>query len=886
MSPRRRSDSRRRRLVVARNTLLAVFIVSMAVSVYPGQSGAASAVGAAGSDTALPLTDSALTVGGRGAFAGVKVTVNQTQKLVNQAVSITWTGAAPTVQGPGRFGRNFFQIMQCWGDDDGTNPDNPGPSPEQCQAGAATAKYGGGGSTAFPNGLATTRVISRSDWQNYDPAVGTLDSRTTNVWRNFVAVDGTTVGIHVDPTYNPQSATAGASFWLNPYFNATTTNEIAAAATSPDGTGSELFTVDTGLEAPGLGCGQKVEPVRGGQPRIPKCWLVIVPRGDPVAENAGTPFENSADQSGVSTSPVADQPWKSRIAIPLAFNPVDSPCSIDAKDRRIVGSELIGLAISSWQPALCATPGAPPFVFGTVPDEGARQQIATPTVGAPGMAIVPRALSATDRAKPTLYAPVSLSGVVIGFNVERKLRLDAPTAETPLAGVRAADINLTPRLVAKMLTQSYTTQVDILGNAGYPWESGNPADLVEDPDFVQFNPEFAYLSAGYSKNFGGLMMPVLNSDSAKEVWEWILADPEAKAWLDGQADQWGMKVNPIYSTKASSNTNGVAFAIDGPPSNFPKADPHCLQEATLPSGVVPTPLCATDWLPYSNGMRDGARIARIATDGAKTALNPFAASADQAWVRDDPQLLGFKSMFALTDSSSAALYGLQVAKLSRAGDTGPSRTFIAADNAGLTKALEAMRPGSDASVLEPDPTIKVAGAYPLASLSYAMIRPLDLDQTARRDYSNFIRYAAGPGQHSGLDPGDLPPGYTPLPQSLRDQATAAAGRVVTLQPAAVSEAGPPVESGATSASSGQGGSSFPSSRTPATTPVVAVAPPADAGPAAASTANVGPLTPILALARNRFFIPALAGAGVVAALLALEITKRPRRAGSRKGPGV
>ena len=28
-------------------------------------------------------------------------------------------------------------------------------------------------------------------------------------------------------------------------------------------------------------------------------------------------------------------------------------------------------------------------------------------------------------------------------------------------------------------------------------------------------------------------LPDGNSDAAQQVWEWILADPEAKAWLDG-----------------------------------------------------------------------------------------------------------------------------------------------------------------------------------------------------------------------------------------------------------------------------------------------------------------------------------------------------------------
>jgi phosphate transport system substrate-binding protein len=41
--------------------------------------------------------DSAITLSGKGAFANLKVTVNQTKNLVNQAVGVSWTGAVPTL---------------------------------------------------------------------------------------------------------------------------------------------------------------------------------------------------------------------------------------------------------------------------------------------------------------------------------------------------------------------------------------------------------------------------------------------------------------------------------------------------------------------------------------------------------------------------------------------------------------------------------------------------------------------------------------------------------------------------------------------------------------------------------------------------------------------
>jgi hypothetical protein len=375
---------RRLQLAIAVPSVMALALLTFAAPA----TGSAGAPGSAGTDTSLPATDSQVTVSGRGPFADLEITINQTRNLVNQAVSLTWTGGRPTIEGPGRFGGNYLQILQCWGDDDGTNPANPGPPPEQCVQGAVGGVYGGLPGGVYPGGFTISRVINRTGWPNHDPAVGVADPRTTNVWRPFRAVHGTVIDVHTDPDFNP--SVLGGNFWLNPYFNVVTTNEIAGAVTSEEGTGSELFTIDTGVESSGLGCGQRVEPLAGGGFREPQCWLVIVPRGTPEEENVGTPFEENASQFGVVTSPLAPTAWEHRIAVPLGFNPVDSACSINAADRRMTGSELFVSALANWQPSLCASGDRPPYVFGTVSDALARQQLLSGAAGAAGMAVTPR----------------------------------------------------------------------------------------------------------------------------------------------------------------------------------------------------------------------------------------------------------------------------------------------------------------------------------------------------------------------------------------------------------------------------------------------------------------------------------------------------------------
>jgi hypothetical protein len=194
-----------------------------------------SRVGLQGTDVALPTTDSAVTVQGRGEFENLAITVNQTANLTRQAISIRWTGGTPTVVGTGVIEDQFLQIFQCWGDDDGTNPSNPGPPPEQCV-------YGGDDSVANPRNLpvslgVATRVIASDSWPGFDPNVGYYvppdpvfpDPDLSLVWRPFRSVGGDVINAQVNPAYdvrNPQG-----DRWLNPFFNQTTSNEVTAAQT-------------------------------------------------------------------------------------------------------------------------------------------------------------------------------------------------------------------------------------------------------------------------------------------------------------------------------------------------------------------------------------------------------------------------------------------------------------------------------------------------------------------------------------------------------------------------------------------------------------------------------------------------------------------------------
>lgn len=885
------------RVVLSRIVAPPLLLIGVVTAIAWPVAGAGPEPGSQGTDTALAPTDSAVTVRGRGPFSDLRITVNQTSNLTNQAVSVTWTGGRPTISGPGRFAGNYLQVFQCWSDEPETIDSTVGPPPEQCAQGATAAVYGGVSGAPFPSGYALSRIISRKDWLDYDPAVGVADPVTNEIWMPFRAVDGTVVNAHTNGNFNPSEV--GGQFWLNPYFNIVTTNEIAGGVTGPDGRGAELFEVHTGIQSAGLGCGQRVLKDDAGQVTTPQCWIVVVPRGTPSEENVGASPDvvSRPDQFGVFTSPLSPGAWQHRIAIPIDFNPVDPPCSLSDVERRISGNEIAFQAVESWQPLLCAGGELPPFSYAPVGDTTARQQIANPSTGAAGMAVFQRPLDAAQRDPddPVVYAPLTASGLVIGFNVERTPKPSAPDAEQSLQGVRIASINLTPRLVAKLLTQSYVQSVSIVRPPDYDWLASNAFHLGNDPDFVQFNPEFAMLDVLNGRPFSGLQLPVGNSDAAAQVWEWVLSDVEARAWLDGNADEWGMVVNPIYSTNPEINPTGYAFGAPTPES-FPKADPYCYQAVT-PSGAsyVPPALCGTDWIPYVRSLSEAAQITRAAADRPRIVRNPFAQSASEAWSRELPQQIGQKTMLALTDTASAHKFGLQTARLSRAGDGGKDREFIDPTDASLSLGLDALESVDDPAVLEPVPTVDAPGAYPLTVLSYAAVAPLSLDQQARDDYAAFLEYALGPGQVQGQELGLLPAGYVPLPEALRTQGLQAADKVRTLTPPPAEPPSPPDPPPATlpTVAAPPPTSRAPSTRARAeaapdvegdTAPTTEPSPPDTTQPVDDTEADEEAPTPTsVSTAKTktgpiRYVVPSVGIASLGAALAALEITKRPRRA--------
>ncbi|GIH20383.1 hypothetical protein [Rugosimonospora africana] len=834
-----------------------------------------------GEYTGTPVTNSAVTLKGDGAFPGLSVTVSQTRGLVNQAITVSWSGLAPTQPGSGVYFDNYLQVMQCWGDDPTAPAGDPQPARETCEYGAfASDSKDPAGASGVPGfSYSRTRSVLRADVAERS-ATGP-DGKPLNYDTNGGGTSGTVPFWPVTSGWPKQAADTkpviapvGQSVDVagGGVFDSASTNEDDYGLTRPDGTGEELFETQTALESPSLGCGAPVtQPNAGVTGRA--CWLVVVPRG--VTDDG----YKSGAQIGPSlgslfSSPLSMANWQHRLSFRLDFKPVSGLCPIGAAERRLVGSELATDALTSWQPTLCQTTKVP-YNLTTEAEDVARSSILNNIPGTAHLALTTRPLE-PDPDHPVAYAPVALSGFVIGFNIERSLdpNVEPPAAEQLLSGTRMAHLKLTPRLVAKLLTESYGGSVapQTFGAGPPPYLAKNPRTLFADPDFVALNPEAKYLLAlpGNGPATGAPLMTVQNADAANALWQWIDADSDARAFLSGQPDPWGMTVNPSY--------RGQITPID----NFPKSDPTCTQPSAEDAAKGATPQCVLDVSPYVNDMTDAAERTRAANPGGVGGLWQTSGNSTvfvPQWIKNPPQATGNRFVLCVTSTSEAARFGLQTASLRNAAGN-----FIAPDQAGLLAGEAAMTPSTtERRVRRLDPSSKAPGAYPGTMVTYAAVAIADIDDagdpTARAQYADFISYAVRSGQAPGLDFGQLPPGYAPLPTPLRLQALAAISEIKSGKLSAA----PPLTGSGGGGGTGGGGSAGNSRTVPqagavpqgGATPSGLVSSTRPPAPAAVVESARTPRDP---QAISRWVLVIGLGVGLLAAVAAPFVRPRRRRA--------
>jgi len=750
-------------------------------------------------------------------FRNLRVAVSQTTGLIDQVVRVDVSGFAGTVSSTifAQNAMNYVQAMQCWGD-------NPAALDfrETCQWGgrSGSANTGLGTSVIGDNALR----VSALDNNAFRPTTFDSPFRT---FGGLTATGSTITGSTitgknrlVDPDGPGGPLVAQVKNDLADALDPATTNEITSSRINADGTGSFDFETQTTSQAPQLGCG------RDGHLR---CWLVIVPRGtvfggngtecssiqDP--DNGFRPYDKGqspAFQGGSPINPKCDY-WDNRIVVPLDFVKVAAACEVGSSETRVIGSELMIAAMSSWQPELCRNLKAT-YSFSTNSDTVARAQMldGRAPVAFTGLPISSGELE-TDQDRATLvkttvaYAPVAISGAVIAFNAE-------------LSNGRQVDMKLSPRIMAKIFTQSYRFLV--------PSSSSDPAKNVahlpainQSLLFLFQDPEFQALNPGNASQF--LVNPAIalpgpgGADAIRQVWRWIQADADAVSFLDGNPDPIsGMSVNPYYLPKGHPNAvvptfteagefardpNGAVIMravgltnIDGSPrklsttplNTFSKDDES---KVPLKLNGERSRFDTLQFSPYADTLLGGAQQAFRANTRARTQWDPNrvnAAGEIGDWVSGGPQQPGQKFLITITDSASAIRYGLSVASL----QLPDSREFVAPNSATFAAALNALAPTSLDAVRQVDPALVRSGGYPLTMVTYALVNLTKSTPASRASVTSMLAQVTTSGQVSGSATGQLPAGYLPLTAALSEQSAQAIATVRNYAPPSTSTARP------------------------------------------------------------------------------------------------
>lgn len=740
-----------------------------------------------------------------GDFKDVTVTVSQTQSLTDQSVRVDVAGMPGATARSGLYGAdaatNFVQAMQCWG-----------PDPLAADF-AETCAWG------FMN---TTRSSSFGVMAGGPNTNGMRATLTEDF--PFRAVWGESVGA----TYVTDPVTKRSQIPLISLASGETTNEVPVARMGAGGQGWFNFETQSSDAAPHLGCG--LAGVGGAGER---CWLVLVPRGE--HGGAGTPEA----QMG---SPIwqGNYAWQNRVVVPLDFQPTGATCPVGAAERPVAGSELLTGAMSSWQPALCRAEGGATYSFNSISDAVARDQLLT---GQSRFVLTGRPLTESTVSEDLaegladaelIYAPLAVNSAAVGFNM-REYR----------AGV-LEELNLTPRLLAKLLTQSYQRSLPIIiGNAEFPDWAQSPTSvhsLVDDPEFAEANPGLLdkFLSTtGLAISTGpGLLTVPTSSDANAQLWAWIQSDAKARAFLSGEPDNAlpgdegnsGMTVNPnflpaghqsatletlVEEPNAQGKTTlarkpdmprtptGLAFA-DGTPYSLADTPLDTLPRAE--SWQVPLQLTtqarrfdSTQYNPPRGTLREVAtdlqrENRKMKTRWDATVFNAAGEVGD--WATTDASYPKESLLMGVTDNAAAERFAVSRARLQLPNQPGE---FVSADVAGMTAALATATPTEIDGVTTVDPTHTKAGQYPLTQIVWAAMRLDGSTAEERNDYAAFIEQVTTSGQQPGTNPGQLPVGYAPLTAELREQAAAAAAAIRAWEPGALAPGGssvPPASSGA------------------------------------------------------------------------------------------
>lgn len=708
----------------------------------------------------------------------VSLTVDQTKDLKSlQLIHVSWSGAHPTgglvADQNSDLAQNEeypFVLMECRGT-------RATVTPETCWTQFADERfnYGGNPLPAWQSDLYAT-AAERQDVVN-SPGTAKLAKTTCppllwgtafQHWLPFKGADGTTYpGGPFDCAGSaPEASPANYSSLSLP------SNETFGV-TDTNGKGSADFDVFTGEDHTSLGCSQTVA-----------CSLVAIPIEGLSCDPAGTAQKKAHHPTGddldtatkncestgnfqagqglpsqASGAPAVDgtlwwsaSNWRNRMVVPLQFAPPDNACGLDGGGHPIsvYGSELLTQATTSWSPHFCLDSKLFDFSHVQTPEPQARNVLANGSIEAAFGSDPPD----TPYATPTANAPTAVTGFGIAFDVDNA------------DGQRVTSLNLDPRLLAKLLTESYPSEPFV--KSSYDALSNNPMNITDDPEFQALNPGIPTSNAEAAAT---LLAVNTQSDVMYALTSYINADPEARAWLNGAPDPWGMVVNPNYKGIQLPVNNWPLRDTFEPTDEYQPGRNDCLYADPAP--YLPLVAAPTSRL-YNIGLDMQFALAQSQTTCVLPSPIPGQLQGAKL-VANGRQPSGHHFMLGIVSLGDAAREGRSLANLET--QTSPSaptkftdttgRTFVGPTDAGLQAATAMLSEKSSTGMwpisyraMRDDP--QGAKAYPGTMIVYAQVPLTGLPTEDAKDYAILLRYIAGPGQQPGTAQGELPAGYLPM----------------------------------------------------------------------------------------------------------------------------
>jgi hypothetical protein len=511
------------------------------------------------------------------------------------------------------------------------------------------------------------------------------------------------------------------------------------STTEGNGTGTTDIQLFTSVQNQYLNCGQNSP-----------CSLVVVPSQGGDSFDFPTPHcsnhtedTDAADTGQYAFTTITSAPstangycsWIKRIVIPLHFAPTPNGCPLRQADFTAGGSPMLAVAMQQWQTGLCFGANSVELQYnGSLNESEARSYFAE---GTDDVAFTTLPLSGPTK-YPYTYAPVAVSATSVGYWVDN--------ANT---GQPITTIKLDARLLTKLLTTSYAYTNDACpngGGGGFGCDNGvdgNPLNIYADPEFRQLNPPSIWQNAAQPT---GYEIPQVLSGDSDMTWvttSWLAADQDSSGFLAGQFDPWGMHVNTSYL--------GLKYPITG----FLPSDPY-LPVSSQYAPVYPLSTLASD---MALNQPSGTSDVRTEGTGNYDALSP--------------QTPGNRDLWSLIDEADAARFLIPAAAIENAAGK-----FVQPTDTAMAAAVKDMTVNPDGITESMNYAKKDPAAYPLTMVIYAAVPIGGISPAKATAIARFLDFVADQGQQPGTAPGELPSGYLPLPQALRNQTLKGATEVL------------------------------------------------------------------------------------------------------------